>query len=191
MMSSSNGNIFRNTGPLCGEFTGHRWISLTKASKADLWFLSLICSWTNGGVNNRDACDLRHHRASYDVTAMIYIYILGVSLEITGYAEDMSIDMSLKIIILRLNSQFSVTDELMWQVCYRLAPHMDSSQWRKWHYCSPGDICWGMSRWRARGVGGMWTARVKFRRRRACHNYGLYLNYYPGTWFLLKPSRCN
>ena len=26
LMTSSNGNIFRVTGPLCGEFTGHRWI---------------------------------------------------------------------------------------------------------------------------------------------------------------------
>ena len=26
MMTSSNGTIFRVTGPLCGEFTGHRWI---------------------------------------------------------------------------------------------------------------------------------------------------------------------
>ena len=30
MMTSSNGNIFRATGPLCGEFTGHRWITLTR-----------------------------------------------------------------------------------------------------------------------------------------------------------------
>ena len=30
MMTSSNGNIFRVTGSLCGEFTGHRWISPTK-----------------------------------------------------------------------------------------------------------------------------------------------------------------
>ena len=37
MMTSSNGNIFRVTGPLCGEFTGHRWIPLTKASDAELW----------------------------------------------------------------------------------------------------------------------------------------------------------
>ena len=29
MMTSSNGNIFRVTGPSCGEFTGHRWIPLT------------------------------------------------------------------------------------------------------------------------------------------------------------------
>ena len=37
IMTSSNGNIFRVTGPLCGEFTGHRWIAHTKASDAELW----------------------------------------------------------------------------------------------------------------------------------------------------------
>ena len=33
---SSNGNVFLVTGPLCGEFTGHHWIPLTKASDAEL-----------------------------------------------------------------------------------------------------------------------------------------------------------
>ena len=37
MMTSSNGNIFRVTGPLCGEFTGHRWIPHAKGSDAELW----------------------------------------------------------------------------------------------------------------------------------------------------------
>ena len=37
MMTSSNGNIFRVTGLLCGEFTGHRWIPRTKSSDAELW----------------------------------------------------------------------------------------------------------------------------------------------------------
>ena len=37
MITSSNGNIFRVTGPLCGEFTGHRWIPLTKANDAEHW----------------------------------------------------------------------------------------------------------------------------------------------------------
>ena len=37
MMTSSNGSIFRVTGPLCGEFTGPRWIPLTKASNTELW----------------------------------------------------------------------------------------------------------------------------------------------------------
>ena len=37
MMTSSNGNISRVTGHLCGEFTGHRWIPSTKAGDAELW----------------------------------------------------------------------------------------------------------------------------------------------------------
>ena len=39
MMTSSNGNIFRVTGHLCGEFTGPRWIPHKKASDAELWCL--------------------------------------------------------------------------------------------------------------------------------------------------------
>ena len=37
MMMSSNGNLFRVTGPLCGEFTGHRWIPLMKGQWRGLW----------------------------------------------------------------------------------------------------------------------------------------------------------
>ena len=39
MMTSSNGNIYRVTGHLYGEFTGPRWIPHTKASDAELWCL--------------------------------------------------------------------------------------------------------------------------------------------------------
>ena len=39
MMTSSNGNIFRVTGHLCGEFTGPRCIPRTKASDAELWWV--------------------------------------------------------------------------------------------------------------------------------------------------------
>ena len=46
-MTSSNGNIFRVTGPLCGEFTGHRWIPLTGQWRGALMF-SLIYAWING-----------------------------------------------------------------------------------------------------------------------------------------------
>ena len=38
MITSSNGNIICVTGPLCREFTGHRWIPLTKASDSELWY---------------------------------------------------------------------------------------------------------------------------------------------------------
>ena len=31
------------------------------------WMFSLICTWINDWVNNSEACDLRRHRAHYDV----------------------------------------------------------------------------------------------------------------------------
>ena len=37
IMTSSIGNIFRVTGPLCWEFTGPRWIPHTRTSDAELW----------------------------------------------------------------------------------------------------------------------------------------------------------
>ena len=40
MMTFSNGNVFRVTGPLWGESTAYRWISLTKASDGYFDFLS-------------------------------------------------------------------------------------------------------------------------------------------------------
>ena len=36
MMTSSNGNIFRVTGPSWGVTTSHRWIPTTKAIDAEL-----------------------------------------------------------------------------------------------------------------------------------------------------------
>ena len=38
---------------------------------------SLICVWINGWVNNREAGDLRRHRAHYDVTVMVSIDALS------------------------------------------------------------------------------------------------------------------
>ena len=38
---------------------------------------SLICARLNGWVNNREAGDLRHHRAHYDVTVMHHIHVRG------------------------------------------------------------------------------------------------------------------
>ena len=54
MMTSSNGNIVRVTGPLCGPM------------------FSLICAWINDWVNNNEAGDLRRHRTHYDVTVMTH-----------------------------------------------------------------------------------------------------------------------
>ena len=78
MMMSSNGNIFRVTGHLCGEFTGHRWIPLTKASDAGFWCFLWFMPWMNGWVNNREAGDLRRHCAHYDVIVMQCINATGL-----------------------------------------------------------------------------------------------------------------
>ena len=46
--------------------------SLHKDQWREALTFSLICAWTNGWVNYRDAGDLAHHRAHYDVTEMVY-----------------------------------------------------------------------------------------------------------------------
>ena len=70
MMTSSNGIFFRVTGPLCGEFTGHRWNPPHEGQWRRALMFSFICAWLNGWVNNREAGDLRRHRAHYDVIVM-------------------------------------------------------------------------------------------------------------------------
>ena len=79
MMTSSNGKIFRVTGPLCGDFPGHPLIPLTKTIDEKLWFFSLICAWIHGWVNNSDADDLRRHNAHYDVTLMFFFVVYNNS----------------------------------------------------------------------------------------------------------------
>ena len=74
MITSSNGNIFRVAGPLCGEFTGHRWIPHTKARDAELWCFLWSAHLMNGWANNHEAGDLRRLRAHYDVMVMQCIY---------------------------------------------------------------------------------------------------------------------
>ena len=59
------------TGPLCGEFSGHRWIPLIKASDVELLYSLWSVPCINGWVNNREAGDLRRHRAHYGVIVML------------------------------------------------------------------------------------------------------------------------
>ena len=97
MMTSSNGNIFRVTGHLCGNSPGtlilypwwHHQMETFSALLAicagihrspvnfphkGQWrgalMFSLICTRLNGWENNGEAGDFRRHRAHYDVTAM-------------------------------------------------------------------------------------------------------------------------
>ena len=55
IMMSSYGYFFHVIGPLWGESTSHRWISLTKGQWRGTLMFSVICTWTNGYANNRDA----------------------------------------------------------------------------------------------------------------------------------------
>ena len=76
MMTSSNGNIFCVTDPLCGEFPGPGEFTgpgefptqrpVTR-SFDDFFDLRL-----NKRLNNLEAGDLRRHRCHYDVIVMLY-----------------------------------------------------------------------------------------------------------------------
>ena len=77
-MTSSNGNIFRFNGLLCGEFTDHRWFPHNGQWRGALMF-PLICTWIKAWVNNHEAGDLRLHCAHYDVIVMGPPYIREAS----------------------------------------------------------------------------------------------------------------
>ena len=86
MMTSSNGNIFRVSGPLCGDFIDHRWIPLTKASDVELWCFLSSAPWINGWINIREASDLIRHHAHYDGIVMTLIQMIKTAcLQIQKY----------------------------------------------------------------------------------------------------------
>ena len=71
MMTWSNWNIFRVTGPLCWEFT----VPVNSPHKGqwrEALVFSLIYAWINDWVNNREDGDLRRHLGHYDVIVMDY-----------------------------------------------------------------------------------------------------------------------
>ena len=69
MMTSSNGNIFRVTGPLCGEFTGPGEFPAQRPMMQSVDVFFDLCL-NNDWVNNLEAGDLRCHRAHYDIIVM-------------------------------------------------------------------------------------------------------------------------
>ena len=71
MMTSSKWKHF----PRCWPFLRGIQRSLVNSPHKGQWggavMFSLICAWINGWVNNREAGDLRRHRAHYDVTVIL------------------------------------------------------------------------------------------------------------------------
>ena len=70
MMTSSNGNICRVTGPLWGESSGHWWIPLTTRPVTRSCDVFYDLRLRNGWANSRGAGDVRCHRAHQDFTVM-------------------------------------------------------------------------------------------------------------------------
>ena len=50
--------------------------------------LSLIYAWTNGWANNREAGDLRRHRAHFDVTVMLLFYLVYIPHQLAGRHDE-------------------------------------------------------------------------------------------------------
>ena len=76
MMTSSNGNFLR-----------------TKVSDVELWCFLWSAAWIKGWVNNREAGDLRHHKAHYDMIVMhlirgSYKHIVGVVQKSYSYSNE-------------------------------------------------------------------------------------------------------
>ena len=70
MMTSSNGNIFPRYWPFVRGIHRPPVNSPLKGQWRGALMFSLIFVWINGWENNREAVDLRRHRADYDVIVM-------------------------------------------------------------------------------------------------------------------------
>ena len=74
MMTSSNGNISRVTGHLCGEFTGPgEFPALRPVTRSFDVFFDLRLN--NGWENNPEAGDFKRHRGHYDVIVMASVSV--------------------------------------------------------------------------------------------------------------------
>ena len=115
IMTSSNGNIFRVTGPLCGNSP----VPVNSPHKGQWhWALmfSLICAWINDWVNNREAGDLRRHRGHYDVTVMTVVHHRWSKFEIV-------------IVWISKNKQYGLLRDSIIAVTSH-EPHGVSNHWR-------------------------------------------------------------
>ena len=92
---------------------------------------SLICVWINGWVKNREAGDLRHHHAHYDVTVMGQIW-MAKSISIFCYVSlkvcvaNFQIDANSKSMLL-INRQTSVSLYMLFkQTLLQFEKHISS-----------------------------------------------------------------
>ena len=115
MITSSNGNIFRVTGHMCGEFTGNRWIPAQSQWRRALIF-SLICAWLNGWVNICEAGDLRHHRAHYGIIVLLLAIWSRISIGNHSPINSLAPGKCSCNIELSIFPYMNATEHLWWQV---------------------------------------------------------------------------
>ena len=70
-MTSSNGNIFRVTGHLCGEFTGPRWIPPQRPVTRGFDVYFDLRPNKRLSKQSYPVSDLRRYRPHYDVIVMV------------------------------------------------------------------------------------------------------------------------
>ena len=78
MMTSSNGNTFCFTGHYVRGIHRSPVNSPHKGQRREALVFSLICAWINGWVNNREAGNMRRHRAHCEVTVMELAIFHGI-----------------------------------------------------------------------------------------------------------------
>ena len=110
-MTSSNGDIFRVTGPLCEEFTN----SPQKGQWRGAYMFFVICAWMNFWISNREAGDLRRHRAKYDVTVIRRYQVSKKYWKATlNWSDDFSITQHHQNILMSSFEDFVLTMSFTW-----------------------------------------------------------------------------
>ena len=115
MMTSSNENIFRVTGHLCGEFTGLRRIPRTKASDAELWYF-LWCARLSKHSRGWSFETLSHQlwRHRNVIKSMQLIWKSGTCNKIDGYPsfkDSQSLDQGARIAV----SIMTAMQRVLWE----------------------------------------------------------------------------
>ena len=127
MMTSWNGNIFRVTGYLCGEFTGLRWIPRTKASDVDVFFDLRLDKQL--GKQSWDwwfetpSCPLWRHRNvatyEYEHARCLYLYNVNQLIDYEPWKWTLNI-MKVRYIVNTLNAMNNTKNRAEFQQKYML-----------------------------------------------------------------------
>ena len=119
-MTSSNGNICHVTGPLWGEFTGHRWIPLTKASDAELWCFP----WSAPEQTVQQTIEMP---VNWDTTTLIMKSLLCITFSSKFLWSVMTLKAHLVI-------SHSTVIVVSYELCYVIIPHSTKLKGVYWYH---------------------------------------------------------